>query len=111
MILRQRDREAIEKMRQTLGRTQQLQDLMQCPKCGIKLATIQHHDVPVEECPSCKGLWLDRGEFEILSQRENEDWIGRFIRRSLTRIGAEGLAKAGETDDYTLRFSHVTACP
>lgn len=80
----ERDREAIEKMRQAQGGTSQSQGLMQCPKCGTKLATIQHHDVTVEECPSCKGLWLDRGELEILSQRENEGWVGRFIRRSIT---------------------------
>jgi len=79
----QRDREALEKMRQAQGRTQQPQGLMQCPKCGTKLATIQHHNVTVEECPSCKGLWLDHGELETLSRRENEGWIGRFIRRSM----------------------------
>jgi rubrerythrin len=79
----ERDREAIEKIRQAQGETQQ-QGLMQCPKCGTKLATIQHHDVTVEECPSCKGLWLDRGELEILSQRENEGWVGRFIRRTIS---------------------------
>ena len=44
----------------------------------------QHHDGTGEECLLCKGLWLDRGELETLSQRENEGWSGRFIRRSIT---------------------------
>jgi len=80
----QRDRELLDKMKQAQPGAATSQGLMQCPKCGTKLATIQHHDVTVEECPSCKGLWLDRGELEILSQRENESWVGRFIRRAIT---------------------------
>jgi Zn-finger nucleic acid-binding protein len=57
---------------------------MRCPKCGEKLTSLQYHDVTVEECPSCKGMWLDRGELEIVAQRENESWLSRFIRRSVT---------------------------
>lgn len=79
----QRDRELLDKMKQAQAGMATSQGLMQCPKCGTKLATVQHHDVTVEECPSCKGLWLDRGELELLSQRENESWVGRFIRRSI----------------------------
>ena len=79
-----RDRELLDKMKQAQPAAAVPQGAMQCPKCGTKLATIQHHDVTVEECPSCKGLWLDHGELETLSQRENEGWVGRFIRRSIS---------------------------
>jgi len=79
----QRDQEAIEKLKQSAAAEASKEALMRCPKCGTKLKTVDHHGVIVEECPSCQGLWLDRGELEMLAQRENEGWVGRFIRRSL----------------------------
>jgi len=84
----QRDRELIEKLKREQPSAQEAtarqEALMRCPKCGTKLNSVKHHDVSVEECPSCQGLWLDRGELETLAQRENESWLGRFIRRSIT---------------------------
>ena len=78
-----RDQEAIAKLKQSVAEEASKEALMCCPKCGTKLKTVDHHGVIVEECPSCQGLWLDRGELELLAQRENESWIGRFLRRSL----------------------------
>jgi len=83
----ERDRELIEKLKQDKTATEETalrqQALMRCPKCGAQLVSIQHHDVTVEECPACQGMWLDRGELEALAQRENEGWLARFIRRSV----------------------------
>jgi hypothetical protein len=80
----QRDRELVEKLKKEQGEAASQAALMHCPKCGTKLVTVTQHDVTVEECPSCKGIWLDRGELEILAKRENEGAIGRFIRRTLS---------------------------
>ncbi len=84
----QRDKELLEKLKQQASAPEtavQAQALMHCPKCATQLATVKHHDVTVEECPSCQGMWLDRGELEILAQRENEGWLARFIRRGVLR--------------------------
>jgi uncharacterized protein with PIN domain len=78
----QRDQEAIAKLKQSSEAEASKEALMRCPKCSTKLKSVDHHGVTVEECPSCQGLWLDRGELETLAQRENEGWVGRFIRRS-----------------------------
>jgi ribosomal protein L37AE/L43A len=81
----QRDRELVEKMKKEHGEAaSQAAALMHCPKCATKLVTVTQHDVTVEECPSCKGMWLDRGELETLAKRENEGWVGRLIRRSIS---------------------------
>lgn len=84
----ERDRELLAKLKQKQTGTEEAtlrqQALMRCPKCGEKLVSLQHHEVTVEECPSCQGMWLDRGELEILAQRENESWLARFIRRSVS---------------------------
>jgi formylmethanofuran dehydrogenase subunit E len=82
----ERDRELLEKLKQEKTATEEAtlrqQALMRCPKCGEKLVSLQHHEISVEECPACRGMWLDRGELEVLAQRENEGWLGRFFRRS-----------------------------
>ncbi|MGE0681126.1 MAG: zf-TFIIB domain-containing protein [Candidatus Binatia bacterium] len=81
-----RDKELLEKLKQQQAEPQEAeQALMRCPKCGAKLNTVKHHDVTVEECPACQGMWLDRGELEILAQRENEGWLSRFVRRGVLR--------------------------
>lgn len=44
---------------------------MQCPKCEAKLDTHERHGVVIEECPGCKGVYLDRGELEQLIDAES----------------------------------------
>jgi len=53
---------------------------MRCPKCGTKLTEKVFHQVTVDECSSCGGFWLDKGEFETIANREREGWFGRFLR-------------------------------
>lgn len=82
----QRDKELLEKLKQQQAESQAAEHaLMRCPKCGVKLNTVKHHEVTVEECPTCQGMWLDRGELEILAQRENEGWLSRLVRRGVLR--------------------------
>ena len=35
---------------------------MHCPKCGQKLSPEKCGSVEIDVCPSCKGVWLDKGE-------------------------------------------------
>ena len=57
----QRDEELIKKLKEQQSSEQeatvQQQALMHCPKCAAKLNTVKHHEVTVEECPSCQGMW------------------------------------------------------
>jgi uncharacterized protein len=43
---------------------------MDCPVCGERLREIERSGVMVDVCPSCKGLWLDRGEIDKLIEAE-----------------------------------------
>lgn len=43
---------------------------MKCPKCGMDLAEIEFAGVKVDKCFHCEGMWFDRGEVELL---ENKD--------------------------------------
>ena len=33
-----------------------------CPKCGALMAQVQVHDLVVDRCTECQGLWFDWGE-------------------------------------------------
>jgi uncharacterized protein len=43
---------------------------MQCPVCDERLREIEKYGVMIDICPSCKGVWLDRGELEKIIQLE-----------------------------------------
>ncbi len=41
---------------------------IKCPGDGAAMLTIKYRDVEVDTCPECKGLWLDKGEWEKLME-------------------------------------------
>ncbi len=49
---------------------------MKCPKCGMQLEEITFGDVRIDKCFSCDGIWLDKGELDVI--RENEGFMDRM---------------------------------
>ncbi len=43
---------------------------MICPKCQGEMRTYERNGINVDQCSECRGLFLDRGEFEHLVQAE-----------------------------------------
>ncbi len=64
---------------------------MQCPNCSNQMLLMQKNEVDIDYCPSCKGVWLDRGEIDkiakIQSNYEDEHYNKYHYRD-------------GEYDDY-----------
>ncbi len=42
--------------------------MLHCPVCGVPMREIERFGVLVDICPSCKGVWLDRGELDKIIQ-------------------------------------------
>ena len=42
-----------------------------CPRCKVSLEVKRKDDIEIDCCPQCSGLWLDRGEFDILTAESN----------------------------------------
>ena len=43
---------------------------MRCPVCQtVELAIADRQGIEVDYCPSCRGVWLDRGELDKLIER------------------------------------------
>lgn len=39
---------------------------MKCPNCDQLLLITERHNVEIDYCPSCRGVWLDKGELDKL---------------------------------------------
>ncbi len=42
---------------------------MLCPFCSTQLQVVNRHSVEIDWCPSCKGVWLERGELDKLIEQ------------------------------------------
>ena len=43
---------------------------MKCPICtDMHLIMSDRHDIEIDYCPQCRGVWLDRGELDKLIDR------------------------------------------
>jgi uncharacterized protein with PIN domain len=52
---------------------------MKCPKCGADLQEQSAGPVKTDVCPECHGMWLDAGEFEMLTN-VREGAVGGFLK-------------------------------
>ena len=37
---------------------------MKCPDCNETLLMTQRNNIEIDYCPSCRGVWLDKGELD-----------------------------------------------
>lgn len=41
-----------------------------CPRDGVPLVEVERSGVQIDACPTCRGIWLDRGELDKLIDLE-----------------------------------------
>ena len=44
---------------------------IKCPKCGMQLEEITFSNVHIDKCFSCEGLWLDKGELDVIREKDD----------------------------------------
>lgn len=49
-----------------------------CPKCGAAMRLIERSGVHIDQCPECRGIFLDRGELDRLLDLESAS-LGRGV--------------------------------
>ena len=47
--------------------------LLMCPNDNAPMQTLERSGVQFDMCPSCRGVWLDRGELEKLMEAASAD--------------------------------------
>lgn len=51
--------------------------VLDCPKCTAPMRSYERNGVTIDQCTSCKGVFLDRGELERLIDAEGSFYDGR----------------------------------
>lgn len=76
---KKREEERNEKM--LLEEKKKLKELhyMRCPKCGMELIEISYKNLNIDKCSSCDGIWLDAGEFEMVTELEKSA-LNKFFK-------------------------------
>ena len=66
---------------------------MLCPVCQVSLVMSERQGIEIDYCPTCRGVWLDRGELDkIIERSEQEQSRGRPARAV---PGSAGYRAAG----------------
>jgi Zn-finger nucleic acid-binding protein len=65
-----------------------------CSNCGEQMRGVVVEGVAIDVCPQCRGVWLDRGEFDVVWQ-----WFGMPLDEEASgqRQKSDGDAIASET--------------
>jgi Zn-finger nucleic acid-binding protein len=58
---------------------------MQCPIDQTQLVVTERQGVEIDYCPTCRGVWLDRGELDKIIARANEFEAGMDRDESTSR--------------------------
>ena len=45
--------------------------MINCPRCDVTMSGFERQGVETDVCPSCRGVWLDRGELDKIIDRYN----------------------------------------
>lgn len=66
---------------------------MNCPQCGSVLESLTwESNVKVDQCPACRGVWLDKGELERIEELVEHDY-SHSLRRLDSAAAAYELAR------------------
>lgn len=71
---------------------------LRCPACGVELIAVDRRGVTIDACPSCRGIWLDRGELDklvALEQATSDDFYAEVSGDSREGRGPSDRAAYG----------------
>jgi hypothetical protein len=49
-----------------------------CPKCGGDLEEREHNGIKIDQCSECSGIWLDKGELEMVEEMDRRNPQNRY---------------------------------
>lgn len=71
---------------------------MKCPNCNCDLLMSERMGIEVDYCPSCRGVWLDRGELD--------KFIAQAERPALPERPASSYYDEDSDDSFSQRKSY-----
>ena len=67
---------------------------MKCPKCQVDLVISDRQGVEIDFCPQCRGVWLDRGELDKITERATDtgdEWAPTVFPTEFLSLGTSGI--------------------
>jgi len=52
-------------------------NIMPCPVCRTELVPAERQGIEIDSCPTCRGVWLDRGELDKIVERSAQAFAPR----------------------------------
>lgn len=78
--------------------------LLMCPNCDASMQNVNRGGVELDMCPSCRGVWLDRGELEkLLSEAKSDRAAEEGARQKFDR---EVEAFHRDPDDWKRKHAY-----
>lgn len=66
---------------------------MKCPTCNETLLLSDKNGIEIDYCPSCRGIWLDRGELDKIIERSADHYAKENYGRDAERYGYNDPAR------------------
>jgi len=66
---------------------------MVCPVCKCDMIVVEYHNIELDYCNSCKGVWFDSGELELLLKSQGLEEPQSFFDDILSSQEAASLEK------------------
>ena len=74
-----KEKETLAKLRAKLAADAEAATRPNCPKCNSKLIDEDFEEHKIERCPECGGFWLDKGELEQLTKKDEGGFFSRLF--------------------------------
>ena len=66
---------------------------MICPVCKHDMLVVEYHNIELDYCSSCKGVWFDSGELELLLKSHSLEETKAFLDGILSSAEAVSSEK------------------
>lgn len=77
---------------------------MKCPVDDRELVMSERQGIEIDYCPSCRGVWLDRGELDKLIERSAEVQAPRAGRSDDDRYDDRGSSGKGDRREKRVEY-------
>jgi Zn-finger nucleic acid-binding protein len=81
---------------------------MKCPVCKEPdLIMSERQGIEIDYCPTCRGVWLDRGELDKIVEKSSEATPARSVAGSVPPPGINPYGEGhGHYDDHHKHDGH-----
>jgi uncharacterized protein len=80
---------------------------MLCPTCdNVNLAMADRQGIEIDYCPTCRGIWLDRGELDRLIERAEQADASPSPSAPMQQRGYEQSRHSGHRDHRDHHHGH-----